>query len=256
MYKAAHTIRKGFTLIEVLVVLAITAMLISVTAAGLTYLQNAVTLDNTIRDVKAYVQSAQSNARNSIVVRQGPSNANLSNNDISVGWVVSVVNVATPAAVKIVQRGVYFKPTGYDISSLRDDIKTLFINSSNQNIYCHDAGSETILYKGNAQVSLGGRIMYCAQSTNGQNDFISQIISGVQLVATPAGMTTCTPDLTGGSLNYNIFFTSGYGEAVATANNVKNCQIVVAKPGFMGNARAIQLSKETGSVYVCGNYCL
>lgn len=246
---AARKKISGFTLLEVLVVFAITAILVAITVGGLTYLQNAVVLDNAIRDIKVEIQSAQNNARNSLVVRPGASTLNLSANNISIGWVVTVQNGTN--AITITKRSVYFNPTNYDAAQLRTDIKSLFVNAANQNISCQN----NFLFQGGTQMLLSSRTIYCSQSSDGSNDYSTMTIKGVTLQAPASGIANCTANGSGVTLSNSLFFTSGYGETIANTNTVTSCQLAITNAGALKNNRSIKINKDTGSIAICGNYC-
>lgn len=251
MVRAALNRKPGYTFIELLVTMGIIVVIMGISAYGLTYFQNTITIDNAIRTLKAEIQSTQNSARNSLVVRSGAnSGSNLSTTDISVGWIFNMSE--TSGSIRITKRSVYFQPGGYDLSLLREGIKQTFVNNTTQNFNCQG----NLLFNGSIQVRFASSYdLFCSDSSKGATEFMTSpnvpLLSGVA-ITNANGITLCSADTS----TANIFFTSGYGEAVFNTNTTTACQIKIRNNTSFSRAyRALKIQKDSGSVYICGNDC-
>ena len=170
------------------------------------------------------------------------------------------------------RRSVFFKPPGsYDFERLRDEIVNFRdrLNSNlltNKKFECDGSGNFKI---GNVTQSNYSSIITgfnfpvnCAYNTsvfNGSEYFESRSANvRVSLVFGSNALPSCWESNNPGA-QQSIFFTSGYGEPsvnIDVTKGAKDCQIQVQYAGFINtNTRALRVSKDTGSIELCGSFC-
>lgn len=275
-------VKAGFTLVELLVVLSISAILVASLGSGIVNMQSTVKLDNTIRDMKLSIQTTQNQARNSFLTYNRTNLTNLSGsffqggvaaNNISLGWMISFQNVNNDT-ILVTRRSVFFKPSGsYDFERLRDEIVNFRdrLNSNlltNKKFECDSSGNFKI---GNVNQTNYASIINginfsvnCAYNTpdyTGSEYFESRSSNvRVSLVFGTNALPSCWESNNPGA-QQSIFFTSGYGEPVLNVNSatgfvLRDCQLQVQYAGFINtDVRALKVSKDNGSVELCGSFC-
>jgi Tfp pilus assembly protein FimT len=267
---------KAFTLLEMLVTVAIIMMISSLLAGGIIYLRNAIKLDNGLRDLKSQIQSAQNNARNSFVAFGGAAPSSLSSQKISIGWMMTLTNNSLGSEIYVTRQSVYFLPqsntlptTSYDFTKLSDDVSNLRQSISGKNFACLN-GNFTL---NGAVVTNFGRIknanqlstftIQCSNTTDGDEYFsstqtpprIPQLL-GMQLddgSSVPSGtIKNCMSDPT----SISIFFTLGYGEPALNTLDKDGCQVRIKSTGVTTSYRSFVIDPNTGGVETCASYCL
>jgi type II secretory pathway pseudopilin PulG len=250
----SKTLKKGFTLLELLVVMAIMIFVSTTIGAGILYLQNSVRLDNAIRTLKAEIQNTQSNARNSFVAYTQGSNPTsqsgvnfYTQRKLNIGWMMEVENLNN--SIRITKRSVYLDTAAVSdqstivLDNLRERVK--LFKDANTGLYCNN---DTLFNSNGATtLNLGNSIaLKCSTSLVGEYT-LAQDINGAVLETT--GINSC--GLVGGK--YNLFFTAGYGEpSIGTSD----CQMRIKNTGNFGiNTRAIRVDNETATATVCGKDC-
>ncbi|BDQ04686.1 MAG: hypothetical protein KatS3mg084_0204 [Candidatus Dojkabacteria bacterium] len=256
-------INKGFTLIELIVVMSIVAFTSVAIGSGILNLQAIVKTDNAIRDIKKLIQTTQTTSRTSFLA--GSSNTMANNNQISLGWLIEFRN-EDPRTIRIVRRSIYFlSPNSYDLKNLRHDIDqfvTRLQNSVSTGVlpYCNSnvflvgnvplQGQNGFLLSGNIRVDV-----LCATSTV-PNDYFVTDIKSIQFIE-PSGLEasitnpaeSCFYNSSGGA----IFFATGYAKPVLSRN--QDCQLIIQSVGVVNQYRALRVSRINGSVSICGTYC-
>lgn len=245
--------KKGFTLVELLVVMAIGMMLFATMGAGIFYLQNSVRLDNSIRDLKVQIQAAQNNARNSFITNEATlSDSSLGNRKVSVGWVADISNSGN--SIVITRRSVYFIPgNSYDFTQLRTHIDQNLKNKQ-ANFFCINDQLYSVVGNVRTTIKFAGmpsnEILRCSSDVN---EKFTTTFAGITLDDKNEGISNCTQTIDGVK-RVSLFFTSGYGETVFA--NTDNCQIKIKNSnGIIINGRSIYIAKNTGSLGTCGVYC-
>jgi prepilin-type N-terminal cleavage/methylation domain-containing protein len=265
--------KKGFTLLELIIVLSIGIFISGSLAAGIIALQNITKLDTTIRDIKLEIQSAQNQARNSFITynrsTSNGSEADLYGNGeayLNVGWLISFANEGTD--IKVTRQAIYFKPSRtYDIGSLRADILKIR-NDLRQAISQPFGCSNNVFFKSGPQYTFRSSntndntdyALRCAEGPGYVNyDYFEKIYTNIQLTDSPPDLgTNALPSCWTSNGAKSIFFSAGYGEVVMKLNSggsFVDCQIVTKIQNLSGNAKAIKIYKDTGTVEICGNYC-
>jgi prepilin-type N-terminal cleavage/methylation domain-containing protein len=273
MLKAAHHKTKGFTLLELLVVMSIVAFLSVMLVSGIFYLQNAARLDNSIRQMKAEIQSVQNSARNSFVSGNQGDISTLSNRKISLGWMITFTNDSATDSIRIVKRSIYFRRgnASYEFENLRNDIVNLsnILNTTNgQRFECQ---GDRLFYAGRQKnltdPSTEFPIM-CAvagDNSNFNEEYIDSFTKGSSLgnmlleTSADGGISNCA---TTSPLEISFFFTSGYAEPSISGLNSNggtaptSCQMRIKNSGNFGtNFRAQKMDRTTGSLTICGSAC-
>lgn len=254
---------KGFSLLELMVVMSIGIFLAYSLGYSASSLQNNIKVDSALRNIKTEIQTTQNSARNSFISYGNNSNAgglipnNLKDTKISVGWIITLRNTSISGtdAVEVIRQSVYFYPTGYDLSLLRDEIQNNLklktdLNCIGDTLY---SGESTISVKNTdpANPSRSTAIFKCTNTTGSDEEKVMTKFNAVQLTQPGAGegISSCF----NGSRS-SIFFTSGYGETVLGASSP--CQIQITSTGSLSAAkRAIKISGDTGSITTCGRVC-
>lgn len=248
---------KGFTLLELMVVMSISILLAYTLGYIALGLQNSVKIDNALRNLKVEIQTTQNNARNSLISYGDNSRAgslipsNLKDTKISVGWMITLQN--TSNEVQVTKQSVYFYPTDYDLSLLRDEIQNNLKLKTNLNCVgdtLYD-GENTVAVKNIDPASpyKPSAIFKCTNTTGTDEEKVVTNFGAVQITQPGEGINSCF----NGS-RVSIFFTSGYGETILTPSNP--CQIQIANAGnFSVIKRAIKVNGDTGTVTTCGEVC-
>jgi prepilin-type N-terminal cleavage/methylation domain-containing protein len=270
--------RKGFTLIELMVVMTISAILIYAMGGGILTLQVAVKLDNSIRDLKSFIQTTQIQARNSFVTYNRKDSASIGNsffvggaqaNNISLGWMVSFSNQGSNAL--IVRNSVFFKPpTNYDFDRLKDEVTTFRnrLQTNLQNNIKYTCNNGVFQINGVTQSAYASVVtgislaINCASNSVvfAESEYFQDQLIGAKM-STDFG-TNALPSCweNGGTTSQtSLFFTSGYGDPVVrvdTAVGLRDCQLQIQHQGIINmDTRAIRVSKDNGLVEICGSYC-
>lgn len=281
MMKRKSLIKKGFTLLELMIVMVIMVVLAGSMAAGLIALQNITKLDNSVRTIKTEIQAAQNQARNSFITydrtTSSGSQEDLFNQTASartflnLGWIVSFTNTpsGSTSILTVTRQAVFFKPQRiYDISRLREDIVNIYKNTLIQNPFKPFSCVNGSLTQQGAQVSFRSvntndtknYPIQCATNTSGylgsdyfQSDYPDVIITSDASDLGTNGLPSCWQN---GSQS-SIFFTAGYGEPALrfTGSAPANCQVVFRTPGFASANKAIKVYKDNGTIELCSNYC-
>jgi prepilin-type N-terminal cleavage/methylation domain-containing protein len=263
--------KEGFTLIELLIVITISAFIAASIAGGLITMQNITTIDIAARDLKTEIQATQNQARNSFISydirnegKQGNLFQSLGNpTTINVGWLVSFENNGINS--RVIRRAITFKPQGtYDISNLRNDIvvvRDILRNTNSQRFFCAQTTSAFILGSSSRPVEfMSNGVTYqlnCGQQAQINSDyFVKEFLSinfTNNLNNNPPPMQSCW----GPNANQPkaIFFTAGYGEPAFIGSQSGDCQVAIELNSFGRNIKSISVSRDTGSVKICGNIC-
>jgi type II secretory pathway pseudopilin PulG len=268
MVKAAQKLKKGFTLVELLVVLAITMVTMVSLGAGAVYLQSAVTLDNGIRQVKTEIQSTQNLARNSFFSNSSSSTI-LTQKRISVGWLLTLTNNPSQKTITVTKRSLYVlfpnsNSVQYNFSSLRDDVIRLHQGLKGKDFSCNASNQLKLGSAGSTvNFSTGTTVtpVLCTEDSpttrnpgNGAAEFITSSIKKANLSDQTLLPGTAPRTCYTGVIQANLFFTSGYGEPALTQN--ADCQLrIESKTGPSSSYRAIKVNAQTGSATTCGNLC-
>lgn len=286
-FRINKKVKAGFTIIELLVVLAISGILMATLGSGILNMQSAVKLDNTIRDFKIEIQTAQSQARNSFLTADRSNPLNITDNffqngnpknNISLGWMITFQNdPSNSKTINIIRQSVFFKPEGsYNFDRLRDEIINFraylirkLSSTDSEKFECTSNGIFNIkgvsLSSGMAYTSVTGSniAIKCADKFNYSNSEYFENSSGTVRLSTKFGVNplpSCWESDTPGSQK-SMFFTSGYGEPVLNVdlingNRVMDCQLQIQYTVISsGDVRALKVSKDNGNVELCGAYC-
>jgi prepilin-type N-terminal cleavage/methylation domain-containing protein len=266
--------RKGFTLLELVVVMTISLFLSASLGAGIITLQNITKLDTTIRSIKLEIQSAQNQARNSFITYNrststGSQAALFGAGDafLNIGWAISFENKGG-GNLSVKRQAVYFKPDrNYDINSLRADIIKIREDlklSVSQPFGCNNGvfvkGGSQFVFRSTFSKDPTNYTLRCAQGSGFDNyDSFEKIFESVELSDSANDLGTSSLDSCWKNAGTkSIFFTAGYGEpvlALSGSGAIKDCQIVAKIRSFGGGTKGLRVYKDTGTVEVCGNYC-
>lgn len=283
----AQKSKKGFTLVELIVVIALSVALIGSLGGGIITLQNSVKLDNAIRDLKSEIQAAQNNSRNSFITYDQSSGSQASTDlfndgNISLGWLLTVDNAANNGqyVVKVIRQSVYFEPSpSYDFNRLRDEIVNFRQFITQKRFRCDSvtgkfyvsltATSGAIPLDSYTSITSGNPTfpVKCSNSSSVQGEYFETDLANVILVTNFGGdniafsantYPTCWNNIDN---QKSIFYTSGYGEPVVpywtSAGSMMDCQMQLENTATIGREqRALKVSYESGVVDLCGAYCL
>ncbi len=263
MRKTDHKSKSGFTLLELLIVVAISMFLMISLGVGAFNLQSTMKLDNSLREIKSEVQSTQNLARNSFF-SNSTNTGSLSGRRISVGWVFTLKNGVAPKSTSIVKRSIYILPAAgiqYDLSLLRADIIKLRQSLSGSQFYC-DSTDDFLKSASNITVKFPTTPtttdVKCSENT------ATSTASGEYIAIPDKSDITFTDTIPSGGISscldlskqngVNIFFTSGYGEPAISKSS--DCEIrLQSSSSFLSNFRALRINVETGGAGTCGSYC-
>lgn len=254
--------KKGFTLVELLVVMAIIAMVSASISAGIIYLSNAIKLDYAIYQVKGYVQNTQNLARNSF------SEEIDNGNRFNIGWIVEITGHTTSRDLEITRIPVYGTiPNDVPINELAGLKDVISKEFGNKDIYCNsstlkkDGRDLTSINLNNTTKKLLDGIECGSEITANDDETLQEFDQGAGGVilssSAPSGVNAPINCYANGKAS--IFFTAGYGEvsyvgAGGSGNNA--CQIILRNKGTFGrNYNGIRIDKRTGTVKICGQEC-
>lgn len=268
--------KKGFTLIELIVVLSISALVMVGMGGGVITLQANVRLDNAIRDLKSEIQTVASSARNSFIAG-GSGSVFETNSDsyLSLGWIIEFENTNSSSA-KIIRRSVFFKPDpSYPITLLKSDIDSFnkFLTdgiklSTKKTFKCDSFGR---FYQGDMEVTRTNangfnsvsntRLDVKCGRSNQSGEYFETTIANVQFVVNfPIEDNSALNSCWESNGQKSIFFSTGYSQPVLNYNLNRitdDCQLQIQNVSFANSSiRALKVSKVNGVVEICGVYCV
>lgn len=234
---------KGFTLIEIIVVMTIIVFLNVSTIAGVFYIQDASLLDNAVREIRSFLLGAQSVAQSKFVVADGDIFAN--NNGVVIGTYVKIDNQQGASEIRLVRGVIYFTPlrNTFAPEKVTSEIQRLF-GTNTTNLSC-----TSFLQVGNSKYQINTVInnstpydVKCKES----NDFDVYLEKTIKGVRYDSSSPTC-----GGY----IFFSAGYTKILAKDINTKGfCDIKIKTNSILSVVNTINISKD-GYIRICGSGC-
>lgn len=235
---------KGFTLVEIIVVMAIIVFLTASTIAGVFYIQDASLLDNAVREIRSFLLSTQTIAQSKFVVSEGDIFS--SGNGIVVATYFQISSVATGSSgIKLTRGIVYFTPSQNTFApeKVTQEISELFSTRSN-NYACNGQNfyADNSVYQVNPTTN--GNVKYDLFCTNNFNldIYLEKNINGVR----KENSSSCG--------DY-VFFSSGYSKILANNINANgSCDIKIRTSSFFGVTNTINISKD-GYIKICGSNC-
>lgn len=233
---------KGFTLVEIIVVMTIIVFLTASTIAGVFYIQDASLLDNAIREIRSFLLGAQSVAQSKFVLADGDIFSG--NNGVVIGTYVKIENEQTASGLKLVRGVIYFTPSrdSFAPEKVTSKIQELFSNigssfSCSGNSFVVDGSPYTIAALIN---DARGYTVQCNESSS-LDVFLEKRINGIRLDSSTCG-------------NY-IFFSAGYTKVLANSINTNNsCDIKIKTNSILGVINTVRISKD-GYIRICGSSC-
>ncbi|MCX8034929.1 MAG: prepilin-type N-terminal cleavage/methylation domain-containing protein [Candidatus Dojkabacteria bacterium] len=239
---------KGFTLIEIIVVMTIIVFLTASTIAGVFYIQDASLLDNAVREIRSFLLGAQSVAQSKFVVADGDIFAN--NNGVVIGTYVKIDNQQGASEIRLVRGVIYFTPlrNTFAPEKVASEIQKLFNTTSAISLSCtsrDDFRVNSSTYKIRAVINdLTPYDAKCKESSD-LDVFLEKTIKGVRY---DSSSSTC-----GGY----IFFSAGYTKILAKDININtngSCAIKIKTNSILSVVNTINISKD-GYIRICGSGC-
>lgn len=280
MMKKTAAIRKGFTLLELIIVMVIMIVIGVMMTAGVLALQNITRLDSAVRSIKIEIQSTQNQSRNSFITYNRRTSSGREEDlfrpngqsFLNVGWIITFTNTTsgTSSTLNVRRQAVFFKPEQiYSMDSLRADISNIHKNKlaavpfvpfgCNSSSRLVQRGIQVDFLSANT-LDTKRYELRCADATYSESDYFNSVYPDVVISDDAAdlgtnGLNSCWQN--SASNQQSIFFTSGYGESIArfTASGPEDCQLVFRTVGLSTANKALRVSKDNGSIELCANYC-
>ena len=244
-----RSVKRGLTLIELIVAMGIVSFLALTLSASIINLQAYTRLDNHARKMKTMIMSTQMSARTSLVVTN-----NSGRSFVSLGWLIAFKNEGNN--LRVTRRSVFFDPysiSGYNIAQLDKTVEDFRTYLSNNLSIGFDCYQDTFVVGGQGVVNLGSlRIspIFCSDSNNNK-DYYTEVLDLVNLDygVDPGEPSSCF------NVNLNsIFFSYGYG-IPATDRNARYCTIKIVNMSGLSYKYGLRLDARNGYPEVCGSRC-
>jgi type II secretory pathway pseudopilin PulG len=272
MLRTATKKKKGFTLIELIVVLAIIMFTTAVLSGGVAFLQNSISLDNSIRQLKSELQATQNLARNSFFSGYSEENSSefLDDKRVSVGWLMTMDTVSNPNAITVLKRSIYVMPphsniAQYDYANLRKDIITLRKDLSGLKFVCDSVTNELRTNTINglpvkfAKGTSSEVTVYCTEESEAtrkageveKRSVLERVTLSDPILLPASSLPMCFE----GTSQLNVFFTSGYGEPATSLASTCQIRIQSTSSNYARSYRGLKFDSVSGGGATCGSYC-
>ncbi len=238
-----NTRLKGFTLIEIIVVMTIIVFLTASTIAGVFYIQDTSLLDNAIREIRSFLLGSQSVAQSKFVLADG--DIFLENNGVVIGTYVKIENEQGASGLKLVRGVIYFTPSreSFAPEKVTSRIQELFNNRASS-FSCNSSNFfvvENTPYEISVVINNATAYTVQCKESSTLDVFWEKIINGVRRDSSTCG-------------DY-IFFSAGYTKILANNININNsCDIKIRTNSILGVTNTIRISKD-GYIRICGSSC-